>query len=56
MAEIKVVGLPEEFKRFLKSEASLRDITLSEIVIEALDKAHPKREQAAKRRTPKEKA
>jgi hypothetical protein len=51
MAEIKVIGLPEELKRFLKSKASLRGISLSKLVIEGLDKAFPK----LAKRTTKEK-
>ena len=54
MAEIKVTKVPVALKRFLKSEAAQRDMTLSELVIEGLNKAFPilpKRKQ----RTSKEK-
>ena len=42
MADIKVTNVPDELKAFLKGESSLRHMSLSEIVIEALNKAHPK--------------
>ena len=54
MAEIKVTKVPVETKRFLKAEAASRGITLSALIGEDLDKAHPKLQDAAKRR--KEKA
>ena len=54
MAEIKVTKVSVKMKRFLKAESASRGITLSALIVDDLDKAHPKLQDAAKRR--KEKA
>jgi plasmid stability protein len=48
MAEMKIVNVPEDLKRHLNSEAALRGMTTSKLVVESLERCFPKLEARKK--------